>query len=519
MALTGSTTAEKIWNFLKAHSFSDNGAAALLGHMQAESALRPDNLQDSYERSLGMNDAQYIAAVDSGAYGNFAHDAAGFGLVQWTWWSRKEALLAFAKAQGKSIGDLEMQLEFCLAEMAADYKTVLTKCRSTDSIRAISDEIMVKFERPADMSDNAKAYRAKLGQQFYDQLAGKTAAQEVAVVETPAPVQPTKSSREIFVETAASFIGCREDDGSFKKIIDYYNQHKPSGKYRMSHTDPWCAAFVSAIALMCDLEDIIPIETYCPQMIVMFQRLGEWIENDAYVPSPGDIVLYDWDDSGVGDNTGTADHVGIVRSVSGSTFTVIEGNMSDAVGQRRMSVNGKFIRGFGVPKFSTAPATGNTGSGSGSGTPAPTTPSTPAVLTFKQGDTVRFTGSVHYVDSQAGSGPSCKPGIAKITAVAAGAKHPYHLIAVAGGGSTVYGWVNAAQVESIATEIAVGDTVQFKGGPHYLNANAPSDRGHPPAGPARVTAMAKNAKHPYHIIHTDSQSYVFGWVDADTITK
>lgn len=513
MALTGSTTAEKIWNFLKAHSFSDNGAAALLGHMQAESALRPDNLQDSYERSLGMTDAQYIAAVDSGAYGNFAHDAAGFGLVQWTWWSRKEALLAFAKAQGKSIGDLEMQLEFCLAEMAADYKTVLTKCRSTDSIRAISDEIMVKFERPADMSDNAKAYRAKLGQQFYDQLAGKAAAQSATVI---AVIGSGQTSREKFVETAASFIGCMEADGSFRKIIDYYNQHKPSGKYRMSYTDPWCAAFVSAIALMCDLQDIIPIEVSCPQMIVMFQRLGAWIENDAYTPSAGDVVFYDWDDNGVGDNTGTSDHVGIVRSVSGSTFTVVEGNMSDAVGQRRMSINGRYIRGFGVPKFSTAPV--STGVDSGSA-PAPTTPSAPVALTFRQGDTVRFTGSVHYVDSQAGSGPSCKPGIAKITAVAAGAKHPYHLIAVAGGGSTVYGWVNAAQVESIATEIAVGDIVRFAGGPHYLNANAATGRGQPPAGPAKVTAMSKNAKHPYHIIHTDSQSYVFGWVDADTISK
>lgn len=98
-----------------------------------------------------------------------------------------------------------------------------------------------------------------------------------------------------------------------------------------TYTDAWCAAFVAAMAMMCDLQDVIPIEVSCPQMIVMFQRLGEWIENDAYTPSPGDLVFYDWDDNGVGDNTGAADHVGIVRSVSGSTFTVIEGNMSDAV--------------------------------------------------------------------------------------------------------------------------------------------------------------------------------------------
>lgn len=515
MALTGNTNAEKIWFFLKAHGFSDNGAAALMGNLQAESALRPDNLQDTYERSLGMTDAQYVAAVDSGAYTRFGNDAAGFGLAQWTWGPRKVALLDFAKAQGKSIADLEMQLEYALAELSADFGNILNLCRGPESLRRISDVILTEYERPADMSESAKAYRAKLGQQFYDQLAGKAAAQSATVIAVTGSGQ---TSREKFVETAASFIGCMEADGSFRKIIDYYNQHKPSGKYRMSYTDPWCAAFVSAIALMCDLQDIIPIEVSCPQMIVMFQRLGAWVENDAYTPSAGDVVFYDWDDNGVGDNTGTSDHVGIVRSVSGSTFTVVEGNMSDAVGQRRMSINGRYIRGFGVPKFSTAPVSTGTDSGSAPA-PAPATHSAPATLAFRQGDTVRFTGSVHYVDSQAGSGPSCKPGIAKITAVAAGAKHPYHLIAVAGGGSTVYGWVNAAQVESIATEIAVGDIVRFAGGPHYLNANAATGRGQPPAGPAKVTAMAKNAKHPYHIIHTDSQSYVFGWVDADTISK
>lgn len=518
MALTGNTNAEKIWYFLKAHGFSDTGAAALMGNLQAESALRPDNLQDTYERKLGMTDAQYVAAVDSGAYGNFESDAAGFGLAQWTWGPRKKTLLAFARSQGKSIGDLEMQLEFTLAELAADYSGLLAKCKSAESIRPISDLVLTQFERPADMSDGVKAYRARLGQQIYDQLAGKQTAE--VVIEDPAPVTVTKSSRETFVETAASFIGCMEADGSFRKIIDYYNQHKPSGKYRMSYTDPWCAAFVSAIALMCDLQDIIPIEVSCPQMIVMFQQLGAWIENDAYTPSPGDIIFYDWDDSGAGDNTGTSDHVGIVRSVSGSAFTVIEGNMSDAVGQRRMSVNGRYIRGFGVPKFSSAaPTTTTPVSVPVSTHTTPEEPATPAAVTVKMGDTVRFTGSVHYVDSQAASGPSCKPGIAKVTALAPGAKHPIHLIAVAGGGSTVYGWVNASLVESVATEITVGDIVQFNGGPHYLNANATSDRGHPAAGPARVTAMARNARHPYHIIHTDSQSIVYGWVDADSVTK
>ena len=88
-------------------------------------------------------------------------------------------------------------------------------------------------------------------------------------------------------------------------------------------------------------------------MIALFQKLGKWIENDAYVPSPGDVIFYDWQDSGSGDNTGWPDHVGIVETISGSTITVIEGNKSNAVGRRTLQVNGKYIRGYGVPKYSS----------------------------------------------------------------------------------------------------------------------------------------------------------------------
>ena len=70
-----------------------------------------------------------------------------------------------------------------------------------------------------------------------------------------------------------------------------------------------------------------------------------------------------------------------------------------------------------------------------------------------------------------------------------------------------------------SSEIAVGDTVQFAGGPHYKNADATSASGNPKAGPAKVTAIKKGAKHPYHVVHTNGQSSVYGWVDADKVSK
>ena len=108
---------EMIWNFLYENLGNAYGAAGMMGNLYAESGLRSNNLQNSYERSLGMSDEVYTAAVDDGSYTNFVYDAAGYGLAQWTFWSRKQALLNFAQARGKSIGDLEMQLDYLWQEL------------------------------------------------------------------------------------------------------------------------------------------------------------------------------------------------------------------------------------------------------------------------------------------------------------------------------------------------------------------------------------------------------------------
>lgn len=170
------------------------------------------------------------------------------------------------------------------------------------------------------------------------------------------------SNRQKFVNTAVSYIGCKESDGSHRQIIDIYNDHKPLARnYAVKYSDPWCATFVSTIAILCGLTDTVPTECGCGQMIELFQQLGEWQENDAYVPQPGDVIFYDWDDSGAGDNTGWPDHVGIVESVSGSAVKVIEGNINDSVGRRTMQVNGRYIRGYGLPKFKgSTSSSGNT---------------------------------------------------------------------------------------------------------------------------------------------------------------
>lgn len=329
MALRGKTAEEQIYNFLIGKGMTPAGAAGLMGNLYAESGLKPTNIQNSYEKKLGFTDETYTAAVDSGAYGNFVNDSAGYGLAQWTYWSRKKALLEFVKARGASVGDLETQLEFLLHELNTGYAAVLSVLKTTGSVRAASDAVLLKFERPADQSTAAQERRAGYGQTYYNKYAaGAEKGQGTMTAKE-------KQNRANIVAIAESFFGCKESDGSHKKIIDIYNADKPLARgYPMKYTDAWCACFVSVVSIRGGALAVMPKEVGCGKMIELYQKLGRWQENDAYVPAPGDVVFYDWNDGpnyAATDNTAAPDHVGIVVSVTGSTIKVIEGNMSSVL--------------------------------------------------------------------------------------------------------------------------------------------------------------------------------------------
>ena len=161
--LTGNTNEERIWNYLTAAGFNACGVAGLMGNLYAESGLNPQNLQNTYEKKLGYTDAAYTAAVDSGAYTNFAGDKAGYGLAQWTYSTRKAALLAYARAAGKSVGDLETQLAFLVKELRESFAAVYNTLKTAQTVRAASDAVMLKFERPANQSAEALARLAAYG--------------------------------------------------------------------------------------------------------------------------------------------------------------------------------------------------------------------------------------------------------------------------------------------------------------------------------------------------------------------
>lgn len=98
----------------------------------------------------------------------------------------------------------------------------------------------------------------------------------------------------------------------------------------------------------------------------------------------------------------------------------------------------------------------------------PTEPKKPTT-SYNVGDEVNFTGKRHYTNSNATNGHSCRPGKAKVTATAQSGKHPYHLIHTNGGGSTVYGWVNAEDISPLGGDLKEGCKVRVKHGAKTYN--------------------------------------------------
>lgn len=160
--------------------------------------------------------------------------------------------------------------------------------------------------------------------------------------------------RKLVVTKAKSWDGIQEGSNAYTTLIELYNTIDPLPVgYKLKGTDPWCAAFVSVIAELCDLTDIIYPECSVPRMMAKYQEAGGWVEADDYIPSPGDLIMYGWSDAGRGDYIGPPDHVGIVIACEGGVITVEEGNLRNAVATRTLRVNGRYIRGFCVPDYAS----------------------------------------------------------------------------------------------------------------------------------------------------------------------
>lgn len=176
-----------IWNSLLQVIQNEYGVAGLMGNLHAESTMRPNNLQNSYETSLGYTDESYTSAVDNGSYtkSQFIYDEAGYGLAQWTFWSRKERLYDLKASKGVSIADINLQIEYLLWELENSYSGVFAVLKSATSILEASNSVLFNFENPADQSEAVQQTRASYGALVYEAYAG-----------SDVPITPTPSTRK-----------------------------------------------------------------------------------------------------------------------------------------------------------------------------------------------------------------------------------------------------------------------------------------------------------------------------------
>ena len=159
------------------------------------------------------------------------------------------------------------------------------------------------------------------------------------------------------LDALAAWEGAVRGDAVHKSIVDAYNSYLPHPRgYKLTYTDDYCAAMVSAAAILCGLTDALPIECSCGEQMKWYQARGQWIEDDAHIPKVGEQVFYHWADDAdyaATDCTGAPNHTGIVTACDGQKITVFEGNKGSRheCGYRTLEINGRYIRGFGCPQY------------------------------------------------------------------------------------------------------------------------------------------------------------------------
>lgn len=361
--MTSSETALKIYKYLLSKGVTKEGACAIIANLQAESALIPNNLEDSYSISFGMSDDQYTIAVDNGSYTNFVNDSAGYGLAQWTYFTRKHKLLEYAKLRGASIGNLDMQLEFLVKEFQEDFSSIWNQLRSSNNLYDLTSLLLNKWENPAVKNISVRYQFAQNWQKTLTTTGGNGMTVAEAI--------------EKVLNVARSNIGYHE---SGNNIIKFAAERWDNEFYGWElQGQPWCDVFADycycqpfgiQLGAAITYQRVGSGSALCSASAQYYKNNGAWYTT----PQPGDQVFFY-----VG---GGINHTGIVESVNGSQFTTIEGNTSDMVARRTYYINGGSVAGFGRPKWSLVTEGGYVPVNP---TPSPTPTTKPASSIIKHG--------------------------------------------------------------------------------------------------------------------------------------
>lgn len=304
------TNEEKIWYFLVEKIGNKYGAAGLMGNLMAESALSTTNVEDSFENRVGSNQS-YTDRVNSGEINEYeftypfgkGNGSFGYGLAQWTYWSRRQNLYKYIKANVKpfNIGSLEGQLNFIIEELTTtpEYAGVWTALTNATSVSTACDAVMSKYEGPSNPHrDTRQEYAAQYFAKYSNSSGTYSASTSVPAADA-------------LLSVAASQLG--QGHGTF---TDWWYGKKDTGY------DHWCMMFVQWCMEKCGISS--PYKTAQCQA---FYNNTDGLHVDPNGMQRGDIILFHW-----GGQERYWNHTGFVESVSGDSFTTIEGNTGGGTG-------------------------------------------------------------------------------------------------------------------------------------------------------------------------------------------
>ena len=327
------------------------GAAGCTANILHESNGRPDNV----ENTCPLSDEDYTKGVDNGTYTNFVNDHYGYGICQWTYFSRKEALMKYAKEHGVSIADANMQFQFMARELRESYSYVWNTLISSSDPYTAGYIMCEKFERPRGGVTSAQQ-RGQKAREIYERCKN-------------AGVETVYYDKQKLIDWGYSQIGYHEGDNNWNKyaeimdkVKDFYNGIKQNQPY----CDIWydCGCYVcygreAALYLTCQPEK--SCGAGCKFSAQYYQAKGRFFKSG---PETADQIFF-------GSGWDNVRHTGMVVEVSDTHVTTIEGNTSDQVAKRTYKLSDPNIFGYGRPRW------GNPEDGEA---PAPEQPKKPAYI-------------------------------------------------------------------------------------------------------------------------------------------
>ena len=226
----GAANQEKIWDSLRAFGLSKAGAAGLMGAWTAESGLRPNNLEDQFNKdSYYGSDTEYTNKVDSThKWPDRSTEDVGYGLAQWTGANgnknsgseRKNMLLALANGAGASVGNLGIQLQHAESELKSRYTTAYKHLREATTVAQGTAAALGDYEMPG--MKQANAYENK---RWYP-----TRLKHATEIYNKFSTMSGKGGRGDFTDAVA--------DTLTDMVVNYYDENAPKVYEKLTGKNP-----------------------------------------------------------------------------------------------------------------------------------------------------------------------------------------------------------------------------------------------------------------------------------------